>query len=716
MAPPPIKQVPEMTRLKGVRNPPPIIRRGRQATNSRICPNPSCTDPRVEDCDDKRVCMSCMTLVSDSNIVSEVQFGETSSGAAIVQGSYVGADQSHARNMGGGAFKRGGGMDSREVRDANGRRYINQLAAALHIPPGTADTAFQVYKLAACQHFNQGRRTKNVAAVALYVACRKQKRNSVMLIDFADVLSVNVFKLGNTFTDFVKEVAVEGIEPLLAENMVYRFAAKLEFGRMTERVAQDAVRLVQRMNRDWMTTGRRPSGICGACLILAARMNNFRRTVREVVYVVKVADMTLNKRLEEFKETESSNLTVEQFRVMDLEKSHDPPAFYQRKNGKNKRKRKRPRQGEEDDDDDDVDQDDEDEEQAERTGDRSASTDIDPREESSTTTAAGARRELRRDKDGFAIPDIPIDPKLLAASANALSRLSSSPPPTDASSPPSEERPSRRPCRRPEPPAPSAEQIAEEEALETEISQWLNDPSTQEHARHYSRAAAVADSIMAQQPASTVSMEETIDESEFADDPEVANCVLSPEEQEVKERIWVHENRDYLRAQQQKMFREQMEEKNGVVKPAARKRKRKGRIGAGGDGTVASSPAEATVDMLRRRGYSKKINYSVFDKLYEGSASRRASREASVVSTASSIGENDANVVVVAREKEKGGKDREDDGEVEEEDEAQADEEEEEGEEQQQPEEGVEEMEDEDMVDDAIDDVVEESVQDSYRD
>ncbi len=71
-----------------------------------------------------------------------------------------------------------------------GKRYINQLAAALHIPPATADMAFQVYKLAMYHNFIQGRRTKNVAAVSLYIACRKQKRNSAMLIDFSDVLNV----------------------------------------------------------------------------------------------------------------------------------------------------------------------------------------------------------------------------------------------------------------------------------------------------------------------------------------------------------------------------------------------------------------------------------------------------------------------------------------------------------------------------------------------
>ena len=37
----------------------------------------------------------------------------------MLQGTFVGADQSHARTSG-GSFRRGEGMDSREIRDANG--------------------------------------------------------------------------------------------------------------------------------------------------------------------------------------------------------------------------------------------------------------------------------------------------------------------------------------------------------------------------------------------------------------------------------------------------------------------------------------------------------------------------------------------------------------------------------------------------------------------
>lgn len=43
-----------------------------------------------------------------------------------------------------------------------------------------------------------------------------------------------------------------------------RFAQMLEFGDKTREVSMTALRLVQRMKRDWMHTGRRPSGLCGA--------------------------------------------------------------------------------------------------------------------------------------------------------------------------------------------------------------------------------------------------------------------------------------------------------------------------------------------------------------------------------------------------------------------------------------------------------------------
>uniref|UniRef100_A0A8C5D0K1 Transcription factor TFIIB cyclin-like domain-containing protein n=1 Tax=Gadus morhua TaxID=8049 RepID=A0A8C5D0K1_GADMO len=88
-----------------------------------------------------------------------------------------------------------------------------------------------------------------------------------------------------------------------------------------------ALRLLQRMKRDWMHTGRRPSGLCGAALLVAARMHDFRRTVKEVIGVVKVCQATLRKRLTEFEDTPTSHLTIDEFMRVDLEQECDPPSF-----------------------------------------------------------------------------------------------------------------------------------------------------------------------------------------------------------------------------------------------------------------------------------------------------------------------------------------------------------------------------------------------------
>ena len=116
-----------------------------------------------------------------------------------------------------------------------------------------------------------------------------------MLIDFSDVLHTNVFTLGTTFLRLIRTLNIQ--LPLIDPSLyLARFAAKLNFGDLTHTVTSDALRLVQRMKRDWIHYGRRPSGICGACLFLAARMHGFERTQTEIIRVVKICEMTLRKR------------------------------------------------------------------------------------------------------------------------------------------------------------------------------------------------------------------------------------------------------------------------------------------------------------------------------------------------------------------------------------------------------------------------------------
>ena len=92
-----------------------------------------------------------------------------------------------------------------------------------------------------------------------------------------------------------------------------------------------ALRLLQRMKRDWMCHGRRPTGLVGAAILIAAKYHGFKRTINQIVQIVQVCDETIRKRLVEFKQTPVARLTREEFENIDLEKDIkeecDPPSF-----------------------------------------------------------------------------------------------------------------------------------------------------------------------------------------------------------------------------------------------------------------------------------------------------------------------------------------------------------------------------------------------------
>jgi transcription factor IIIB 90 kDa subunit len=55
---------------------------------------------------------------------------------------------------------------------------------------------------------------------------------------------------------------------------IHRFAGRLALGGpKAEEVAATALQLIKSMKRDWMQTGRRPAGLCGAALFIALHIH-----------------------------------------------------------------------------------------------------------------------------------------------------------------------------------------------------------------------------------------------------------------------------------------------------------------------------------------------------------------------------------------------------------------------------------------------------------
>ncbi|KAG6029042.1 hypothetical protein E4U40_000717 [Claviceps sp. LM458 group G5] len=640
-------------------------RNGSVATPARQqCPNKACVKPNVID----GTCRTCGRVADDSNIVAEVQFGETSSGAAMVQGSFIGADQAGVRSLG-PAFRRVGGSEDREKSIREARGLMQGYAQQLNVSDSLVTAGTQVFKLASGANFIQGRTLASVSAVCLYAACRAEPPCKIMLIDLADLVQLNVFKLGRIFKKLNEVVPIgnDGLIPVYPEDLIWRFATKMEFHQDTAKVAEDAVRLVKRMSRDWMVMGRRPSGICGACLLMAARMHNFRRTVREVVYIVKVTNHTIQNRLQEFNVTESSQMSVEDFLKQDfLESSHDPPSFYRtleenKKDADGKsRKRKRNATGDAEDEEDDD---------AEDPSDSRSQKKVEGGADLSNAPAI----KFRRDAEGFIIPPLPSQyPDIISQTRNSendgegtegnaeLEKLAQEfgdamdedldaqdDESGDATGTGSQQRIGKG-KQRAKPQLPINEAWEQDEAeLEGQIEEMFNDPLTYEHALAYSnaeqRARIHSHWALQQRPSKAVSMAKDVTEDEFADDLEVINCLLSPDEARIKELIWVNQNKDWLRQHQEKVFRRKVEAERPKQ---TRRRKKQARMGEG-QTSPANSAAEAAINVAKDRAWSKRINYDAIRSIFDipdagGLGSTAVSRKTSAAG--STLGADDGDV------------------------------------------------------------------------
>lgn len=64
------------------------------------------------------------------------------------------------------------------------------MATAMKLSEVVSLAATRLYTLAVEHKFTKGRKSMNVVAVCLYVACRQKETRNYMLIDFSDLLQV----------------------------------------------------------------------------------------------------------------------------------------------------------------------------------------------------------------------------------------------------------------------------------------------------------------------------------------------------------------------------------------------------------------------------------------------------------------------------------------------------------------------------------------------
>ena len=604
------------------------------------------------------VCTKCGTVCESGIIVSDVQFEENAHGGSsalgmtlntdklfslisLFSGSFVSSDRKGGASSFGGQFHTTIGRESREVTLKNARKKIVALAQQLRLRPDHIDMAFYFFKLLLAKHLTRGRKSTHTIAACLYITCRTEG-TSHMLIDFSDVLQVDVYELGRTYLRLSQALCINipAMDPCL---YVMRFAHKLEFGDKTHDVSMTALRLVSRMKKDWIHFGRRPSGLCGAALLIAARLHEFCRTVTDVIKVVKVHESTLRKRLTEFGETSASQLTVEEFMHVDLDAmtdEMDPPSF--------KAARKKDRELLDKLKEDELTKEFselheiiEKELEERRTKVKGAyakfSKENSPLDSGSATSGSGSGSDTDSERESEevakfiqedtlnVIGDVLNNKAILDPSQARLDSLLM-PPPSLTSPLPSVARNtsnSPRACVTPVPCSPGL-------GLMDKVGDYM------------------ADTIKTRED--TKETEEKDEELDLTgiDDEEIDTYLMSPVEIEMKTKLWMTVNEEYLKEQAEKIKKEQelREEmiKNGIDPDKKKKTyKKKSRAYLQSNGTAL----EAIEKIVQEKKLSSKINYDVLKNLTMGIGSPKKKEESeSELSEGSS---NDQNVVGIKR-------------------------------------------------------------------
>ncbi|XP_067565218.1 transcription factor IIIB 90 kDa subunit isoform X3 [Pseudorca crassidens] len=547
----------------------------------RVCRGCGGTDIELDAARGDAVCTGCGSVLEDNIIVSEVQFVENSGGGSSAVGQFVSLDGAGKTPTLGGGFHVNLGKESRAQTLQNGRRQIHHLGNQLQLNQHCLDTAFNFFKMAVSKHLTRGRKMAHVIAACLYLVCRTEGTPH-MLLDLSDLLQVNVYVLGKTFLLLARELCINApaIDPCL---YIPRFAHLLEFGDKNHEVSMTALRLLQRMKRDWMHTGRRPSGLCGAALLVAARMHDFRRTVKEVISVVKVCESTLRKsvcfRLTEFEDTPTSQLTVDEFMKVDLEEECDPPSYTagQRKLRMKQLEQVLSKQLEE------------------VEGEISSYQDaIEIELENSRPKAKGALASLTKDGSvedttSSLFGEEDAEDEELEAAASHLNKdfyqelLGGGIPGSseEAGGPEGGGRP------------PALESLLG--PLPTAASLGISD--------------SIRECISSQSRDPNASGDGELDLSGI-DDLEIDRYILNEAEARVKAELWMRENAEYLREQREKEARIAKERELGIYKEHKPKKSCKRR-----EPIQASTAGEAIEKMLEQKKISSKINYSVLRDL-----------------------------------------------------------------------------------------------------
>lgn len=291
------------------------------STNQQKCKNCGQIGTIIEDnSTGYYMCTNCGTVQGEL-LSNEAEFTELSNGNKSLNGQFIASHNQKASSF------------TTTASSIEGKARIQAICESLprlENQPDVCEKAERIFKKAFHERFIRGRTVEIVSAACVYIAIRQKKTTGYLLTDIADHSNCNIFSLAVTALQLSNRFK-EYMPPTDPTLFVDRFTEELKFGRKSADIKETAIQLIRRMDRDWIQSGRKPSGICGACIMIAAAKHGVQVSEQMIYKCARVCLVTINKRLKEFAQTEFAKLSFKQMdenrELIDAESSEVPPSM-----------------------------------------------------------------------------------------------------------------------------------------------------------------------------------------------------------------------------------------------------------------------------------------------------------------------------------------------------------------------------------------------------
>ncbi|MFQ6650800.1 hypothetical protein Gotur_022381, partial [Gossypium turneri] len=200
-------------------------------------------------------CSFCGKVLEEYNFATEPQFVKDSAGQSKLSGNFVRSVQAIS--------------DSRRRTLDYASEQMSGMKNALQIDDYSDDvvhTARRFYEIGLERNFTRGRRSELVQAACLYLACR--------------------YELGSVYLQLCYVLYLadgKDLQKLIDPSIfIHKFTNAL-IPEGNDEVVKTARNILASMKRDWMQTGRKPSGLCGAALYISALSHGLKFPKSEIV-------------------------------------------------------------------------------------------------------------------------------------------------------------------------------------------------------------------------------------------------------------------------------------------------------------------------------------------------------------------------------------------------------------------------------------------------